>query len=275
MIAVLLACGTVFPQRKGGEVTVTRCWQFPAENVIGVVTNGHDIFAAADGGRVFAVSSTGEKLWQSDLGGEIMPGIGSDKGIVAVTTRSTNGNLALQRLSEATGLPASGSSEPDPPRYGASATPDHNSAATASVGDLIILGNDAGLVTSLSGSGPVWKFKTGGGISAILAVGDEFIVISRDNFIYALHARNGGLEWKRRVQGRIGHYALGKGFLFVSSLDQHGASLIDLTSGRVAAQIVLTDEDQIITDPVVLGDRFIVATNGGLREFSLSGCGQK
>jgi hypothetical protein len=145
---------------------------------------------------------------------------------------------------------------------------------SANAGDTVILGNDAGLVTSLSGTGPVWKFKTGGAISAVVAVGDRFVVISRDNFVYSLRARNGGLEWKRRMPGRIAHYAVGKDYLLVSSFDQHGASLIDLATGRVAGQLVLDGDNEVGLDPVVLADKFVIATNGGLSGFSISGCGQ-
>jgi outer membrane protein assembly factor BamB len=270
LIAVLLVSGTVFSQRKGGEVTVSRCWQFPAENVIDLASNGRDIFAAGEGGRVFALSAKGEKLWETDLGGDISSDVGIEKGFVVVTTRSAANAIAINRLSQATGLPATASADPDPPTEKI-----QNSAASAKVGDVVILGDDAGLVTSLSGSGSVWKFKTGGGISAVIPDGDVFIVISRDDFIYSLYAKNGALQWKRRMPGRIGHYALGKGFLFVSALDQHGASFIDLVTGRVAGQIVLDGDQQVLTDPVVIDDNFIVAAVSGISGYSLSGCGQK
>jgi outer membrane protein assembly factor BamB len=272
LIAVLLVSGTAFSQRKTGEVGVSRCWQFPAENVMALATNGRDIFAGAEGGRVFAVSSNGEKLWQTELGGELVPAIGVNKGFVLVNTRSAAGVVITHQLSTATGVPTAASANADPPTR--SAIPD-NTTASASAGDNIILGDGAGLVTSLSGTGPVWKFKTGGAISAVVPVGDRFVVISRDNFIYALHARNGGLEWKLRMPGRIAHYAIGKGYLLVSSFDQHGASLIDLETGRIAGQIVLGSDDQVGLDPFVVADRFVISTNTGLSGYSLSGCGQK
>ena len=271
LIAVLLVNGTVFSQRKGGEVTVTRCWQFPSENVIDLATNGRDIFAAADGAHVFALSAKGEKLWQTELGGEITSDVAIENGLVVVTTRSAANVLTINHLSAATGLPLAASPDSDPPAIKQSSS----DKPSASVGDAIILGDDAGLVTSLSGSGPIWKFKTGGGVSAVIPVGDRFVVISRDDFVYSLYASNGGLQWKKRLQGRVGHYALGKGFLLVSALDQHGATFIDLTSGRVAGQIVLGADEQVASDPVVIGDNFIVATGDGIGGYSLSGCGQK
>ena len=262
LIAVLVVSGTVFSQRKGGEVTVTRCWQFPAENVIDLATNGRDIFAATDGGHILAVSSRGEKLWQTDVGGEIASEITVAGEYLIVPP-------GPRWLSLKSGLPIAAPRLYDPPLPVIS--PNATTASTSGREGLVV-GNDAGLVTSLSGSGPVWKFKTGGGISAIIPVGEEFVVISRDDFVYSLYASNGGLQWKRRLQGRIGHYALGKGFLFVSSLDQHGASFIDLTNGRVAGQIILNGEDLVVTDPAVIDDNFIVATGEGISAYSLSAC---
>ena len=271
-IAVLLSSGTVFSQREGLEVSVAKCWQFPSEDIVDLSTGGHDIFMASAGGHVLAISAEGEKLWQTDLGGEVVPKLRIEAEVLTVTSRAASGLITLNRLSLATGLPA-GIIERANSR-------DSDKAAEAgdtktSAGGFVILGSDAGLVTSLSGSGPVWRFKTGGGISAVIPVDDRLIVISRDNFVYALRAKNGGLEWKRRTQGRIAHYALGKSFLVVSSLDQHGATLIDLASGRISGQIILDPDEQVLTDPVVTDDGFVVATTAGLTGYSLTGCGSK
>ncbi|MBV9240366.1 MAG: PQQ-binding-like beta-propeller repeat protein [Acidobacteria bacterium] len=266
LIAVLLLAGSAFAQHKSSaEVTVTKCWQFPVENVVALTTNGQDVFAAAEGGRVFAWSSKGEKLWQTDLGGEILPQMNVGRGSITVTSRGASGALVVRQLSMATGVPM-GVNDGDP---GAS------QSTTASTGDPVVLGSDSGVVASLSASGPIWRFKTGGAITAVIPVGDEFVVISRDNFVYSLNAKNGGLQWKRRMQGRIAHYGLGKGYLLVSSMDQHGASLIDLTSGRLAGQIVLDGDDQFVLDPVVIGESFVTATDHAIAGYSLTGCGTK
>jgi hypothetical protein len=268
--AVLLVSGSVSSQRNTAEVSMTKCWQFPAQGILGLTTNGRDIFSATEGGHMVAVSSKGEKLWQTDLGGEIVPLLKVEGDEVWVTTRSSSGSLASSRLSATTGLPASMAKDS---RLESNKNRSDEIETKASIGDLIILGDNAGLVTSISGSGPVWKFKTGGGISAVVPFEDKFIIISRDNFVYALRAKNGGLEWKRRTQGRLGHYAIGKGFLFVSSLDQHGGTILDLASGRVAGQIVLNADEQVLTDPIILGDELILATDNGLTNYSLGACG--
>jgi len=272
LIVILLISGTGFSQRKGTEVSVTKCWEFPAEDLTNIATNGRDVFAAKQGGHVFALSSKGEKLWQTDLGGDVISGLKLGGNVILVTTRGSSGGLGFNRLSVATGLPEGGTQPQD--RDGEKKTSE-DASAKVSIGDVVIIGNDAGLVTSLSGNGPVWKFKTGGGISAVIPFEDKFLVISRDNFVYALRSKTGGLEWKRRTQGRIGHYALGKGILFVSSLDQHGATLIDLNSGRVAGQILLALDDEVVSDPVFIGDDLILATSAGLVDYSLAACGAK
>src|SRR5882724_8151736 len=71
LIILLLSSGIFAQDKKGGEATLTKCWQFPAENVIGLATNGSDIFAGLQGGHVVALSAAGQKLWDTDLGGEI------------------------------------------------------------------------------------------------------------------------------------------------------------------------------------------------------------
>ena len=269
--SVLVTSGPTLAQPKGNpEVTITRCWQFPAEDVLGLASDGRDVFAAADGARVFALSAKGEKLWQTDLGGEAVPDLRFDHGAIGVTTRAASGALTANRLSPATGVPISGSGEPAGTGK-SSETPN----TKASAGDVVILGDNAGMVTSLSGGGPVWRFKTGGAISAVIPVGDDFIVISRDNFVYALHAKNGALAWKRRTQGRIGHFGVGKSVLFVSSLDQPGATFIDLATGRVAGQLILSGDEQVIADPVVVDDDFVIATSLGVTDYSLDACSSK
>ena len=62
--------------------------------------------------------------------------------------------------------------------------------------------NAAVLISLENGEKDNWKFKTGGSISAILPVGDDLLVVSHDNFVYFLSARNGGLAWKKRLSAR-------------------------------------------------------------------------
>ena len=57
----------------------------------------------------------------------------------------------------------------------------------------IIAGDERGNVSSLvnGNAKPYWKFKSGGEISAIFAVGEHLLVTSHDNFVYFLVSRNG------------------------------------------------------------------------------------
>lgn len=263
--------GGIDTQHKGDpEVSVSLCWQFPADHVVGLATDGRDIFVALQNGHVIALSSEGEKLWDTDLGGEITSVSFDGNDLVVAAPGATGANGVTRHLAVRTGIAISGNKDVDSKPASA---PAETVAAPGSEG--LVLGNATGLVTSLSGTGPVWKFKTGGAISAIVPAADQFIVISRDNFIYSLHARNGGLGWKRRLTGRVAHYVITEKYLLVSSMDQHGATLIDLVSGRVAGQILLGGDDQIGLDPVVSGDAFTIATSIGLKGYSLSSCGHK
>ncbi len=267
-IVLLLSIGGLFGQeKKSGEVTVTKCWRFPAADVVALATNGTDIFAAADGGRVFALSAKGEKLWQTDLGGDGPSGIEVYGEYVVVSPQG-------QWLSEKSGLPGEPAGHYVRSELTNVTHKDATAAASFSGGQII--GYDSGLVTWVSDSGPVvWKFKSGGAISAIVTAGDDVVVISRDNFVYSLHSRNGGLNWKKRLQGRVAHYGIVGGYLLVSALDQHGVWLIDLSTGRVAAQIALEGDDQLSADPVSVRNSFTIATDAGITGYSLVGCAEK
>src|SRR5262249_1755920 len=153
---------------------------FPIENVIGLTTNGKDVFAAAEDGRIIALSAAGEKLWQTDLGGDGASDIEIAGEYVIVTRRATAKWLLQRSGLPVNAPPRSERSDPDLPRLPAGMPKDATASVTRSDG--VIVGTESGLVSSLAGSGPVWKFKTGGAISAILAVDDEFVVMSRDNF---------------------------------------------------------------------------------------------
>lgn len=272
LISITFGSTALAAQSKpSAETVLSRCWQFPAENITGLIASSGQIVATVQGGRVFSLSATGDKLWETDLGGEFEPAISTAGGQVVVATRSGAGVPVLRRLSIQTGLPVNSSTE-----IGASAPPamGPDPSSTTSVEGMEILGDDHGRVTALTveGNDPVWTFKTGGAVSAVLAVDDGVIVISRDNFVYSLNAKKGGLRWKRRLQGRVTYFATYGGYLLVTSVEQHGASLIDTASGRVVGKVVLGSDEDLLTAPVVVSDGFVLATEAGISEYSLSRC---
>ena len=63
--------------------------------------------------------------------------------------------------------------------------------------------------------------------------------------------------------------------LIAAALDQHGASAIDLGSGRLVGQISLGSEDEVVANPVGIKDRFILATSNGIVAYSAGACTNK
>lgn len=153
---------------------------------------------------------------------------------------------------------------------------DVTAVGQTSAGDLVV-GDDRGNLTSFLGSTEKvnWKFRSGGEISAILAVDDHILVSSHDNFAYSLVTRTGSVAWKRRLAGRVSHItAFGGLYALISGFEDHGTVLTDLSNGKVAGQIALGDET-LTYDPIVSSGLIYVLTTGSVRAFSLKGCGEK
>jgi outer membrane protein assembly factor BamB len=108
-----------------------------------------------------------------------------------------------------------------------------------------------------------------------MPIGSGFLVLSRDNFAYSLSARNGTLRWKKRLPGRVAHFVVSDGKLLVSTLDQHGASLVDISTGRLVGQIPFQSDEELVTDPVALDKRFVVATGRAISSFAPGICSIK
>jgi outer membrane protein assembly factor BamB len=139
----------------------------------------------------------------------------------------------------------------------------------------IFVGDDRGNLSSLSPAGKAnWTYKTGGKISSIVAVNGHVLATSHDNFAYFIVAKNGGLAWKKRLAGRSTHVAaIGEQFALTTSIDEQGATLADLTSGRVAGQISLASKESLVTTAVVSDNSIFALTNQSVYRYSLNGCG--
>lgn len=148
--------------------------------------------------------------------------------------------------------------------------------AIAGNGDLVV-GDERGSVISLEdGQKTNWKFKTGGSISAILPVGDGLLVASHDNFVYFLTGRNGGLAWKKRLSARpfqIG--TVGSEYAIVSGIEERGATLIALSSGKVSGQVAFGTEETLVAKPVTADGKILFLTSEAVRAYSVNGCPQK
>ena len=147
-------------------------------------------------------------------------------------------------------------------------------ALNAAANGETIEGDERGNVSALNGTDkPIWKFKTGGEISSIFAVGDHLLVTSHDNFVYFLVGRNGGRVWKKRLAGRVAQIAnVMDRYALISSFEEHGAVLTFLSNGRVAGQIKLGEDETFTSPPIVSNGLIFALSNKTANAYSLNGC---
>ncbi|MEQ1922384.1 MAG: PQQ-binding-like beta-propeller repeat protein [Pyrinomonadaceae bacterium] len=120
---------------------------------------------------------------------------------------------------------------------------------------------------------PIWKFRSGGAISKILAVNGNLFVTSHDNFAYSLNSSNGSLAWKRRLSGRAAHIAvIDDKYMIASAVDDHSVVLIELVKGKVVGQIALGADETLTADPVMMGGLILTVTDTAAYAHSLSSC---
>lgn len=142
-------------------------------------------------------------------------------------------------------------------------------------GDLVF-GDDRGSITYLL-DGQVaqyWKFKTGGSITSLRTTGDNsLLAASNDNFVYSLRSRSGGLNWKRRLAGRVTQMGfVNKDLALISSIDEYGATFVNLLNGRTVGQVALDENEAIVDEPIGTDGSFFLLTNKRLYSYGLKGC---
>jgi outer membrane protein assembly factor BamB len=82
------------------------CWHYSAQKTIaGLAVNNSTIYIVTEGAVVEAVSAdTGDRLWTSELGGDVTSNIIADSNQVYLTTRSENAKQQVRSLSAQTGI---------------------------------------------------------------------------------------------------------------------------------------------------------------------------
>ncbi len=112
-IFLFLLYSSLLGQKKvSAEVDVSKCWSYPLGDDFGeqVVSDGRNVFLAAGGAKVEALSLDGKKVWSSEFGGEVRSNIlAADRGLFLVTStvsseaaKSSGGKL--RALSNETGI---------------------------------------------------------------------------------------------------------------------------------------------------------------------------
>ena len=147
-------------------------------------------------------------------------------------------------------------------------------AVNAAANGKLVVGDERGNVFTVAGDDrPIWTFKTGAAISNIVNLANNILVASHDNFVYYLAAKNGGRVWKRRFPRRVAHMAnVSDRFALISSYEERGGILTDLSNGRVAGQIAFEEGERLVAEPIVSSGLVFVLTNATLYAYSLNGC---
>ena len=109
--------------RAPAEVTLLQCWSSPVEDGRALTVRGKTIFVARGGARVEAISIEGQKLWSTELGGEIASNlIVGDVGLFLATSvakreADKNDGGTLRLLSKETGITGWSAKLPEADNY--------------------------------------------------------------------------------------------------------------------------------------------------------------
>lgn len=138
----------------------------------------------------------------------------------------------------------------------------------------IVTGDERGNVFLLNGTDkPVWKFKSGGAITRLYVVIDYIVAVSNDNFVYHLLMRNGDVDWKRRLSGRVaGAGVVGDRYVVTQSLDDQSIVFTDLQTGKTAGQFFVETGEILSGNVVNSGSSVFLTTDRGLHRVSIEGC---
>lgn len=220
------------------------------------------IILISRGGIVMAVDKSGGVKWKREVAegfaGEpfIIPG----KAIIATTAKQifainlANGEIESMRRS-ATDI----------------------TAVAQTISGEVIAGDDRGSISVMNGTEkPLWRFKSGGAISRVFVNGTQIVAASHDNFVYLLQTRNGDVEWKKRLGGRVQQMSLLDGrYVITASYDENAAIITDLITGKVAGQIPFADGETITAQPLFSSGSLTILTDQAVHQFSLTACAGK
>lgn len=140
----------------------------------------------------------------------------------------------------------------------------------------IVAGDERGNVLTLNGTDkPLWRFKSGGEISRIFVNGENIIATSHDNFVYYLLSRNGDVDWKKRLAGRVLQLALVDRYVLTESFEENSAVFTDISTGKVAGQIVFGADEKLAAPPIFANGAIYLLTDQAAYSYSLGSCTDK
>ena len=227
-------------------------------------TQNSIIVVGREGSIVAVQKQTGDRIWKIQFSGTVtaLPYF-SDRAIVFGTSEKQVVLISSENGKELVKRP--------------------NAFAPSAVMSLsdntLVVGDERGNVALINTSGgrPVWKFKSGGGISHVSVSKKGLIVTSLDNFIYLISMYNGDVIWKRRMPGRVVDGVLVAGnVIFTLIYGESLAFLLALDNGRITDQVMQKEKNYLSQIPILVGDsKIIFATASGLESYGLKPCPTK
>jgi hypothetical protein len=140
-------------------------------------------------------------------------------------------------------------------------------------GDLIT-GDERGNITRFKGLGPAvsWRFRNGARISTLLATEKGILAASLDNFVYLISSYNGDTRWKKRMPGRVSNIVERTEIVFVETVGEPTAFLLNLNDGKSAGQAASPDGGEFTQPPVTAQDKMVFFTSSTIWASSFGPC---
>ena len=138
----------------------------------------------------------------------------------------------------------------------------------------MLVGDARGNIQLASADGDrIWSFKNGAQISFLLPYDSEYLAASFDNFLYKV-SRSGGVEWKRRLSGRLSSRpsVIGNDGV-ISITGDPSVYVLDLSNGKILNRIDIGGDENISPKIVAAAaNGFAVAGSHGIQFFSREAC---
>lgn len=143
------------------------------------------------------------------------------------------------------------------------------------IGDLVdsqlLFSDNRGTVFSTDRNGNInWRFRAGGRIAELLAMDNDVLVASADNFVYLMSAGYGNIKWKRRLPGRLLHgIQIEKELAVFTVVGDESAYLIDLSKGKIIKLLALSEGADFL--PISMKSKngyLVMPTQKGMIAFS-------
>lgn len=287
---------SITPQNGGSKtVPIKKCWEYDVNSISEIASDNAKLFISQSGARVDSVSiTTGQKIWTTDLGGELVSNIAVGDSQVFVVTLSNGpgtGHSILRALSKDTGitnwsvqlprsdavsLGVSGANVVFVSGGGNVASLDLKSGRVAwqrsipegvstvpSFGpDSVIFGTNSKeiFILSLADGSVRFNTKTEFLLTSVIANEDNQIVWGdqRGSLVsYSIEGRE--IRWKFKGGAQISHIASAGDDLLVTSLDNF---IYRISTGNGNVLWKKRQAGRVTSAPVVTSDFAVVITNG-------------